>query len=134
MVVNGFNERRRRVCFVTIGATAKFDSLIKAVLSPSFLQALQVVAYTDLVIQYGTEGAKIYKEFIDANPVGSQGQCGLEIRGFDFNKQGLGAEMRSAKGDTIGSTGVVLSHAGVHWFPNHLATNAYTRERHGINT
>jgi beta-1,4-N-acetylglucosaminyltransferase len=106
---------RRRVCFVTIGATAKFDSLIKGVLSPVFLEALQATGYTNLVVQYGTEGAKIFKDFVDANPIGSRGRCGLEITGFGFNKQGLGAEMKAAKGDTTGcSTGVVFSHAGVH--------------------
>lgn len=98
---------------MTIGATAKFDSLITAVLSSPFLQALQAMAYTDLVIQYGAEGANIYREFVDANPIGSEGQYGLDIRGFDFNRQGLGAEMRSVKGDAIRSTGVVFSHAGV---------------------
>ena len=109
------DERRLKVCFVTIGATAKFDSLIVAVLSPPFLQELQSMAYTDLLIQYGTEGKEIYKEFIDANPIGSEGQYGLKIQGFDFNKQGLGTEFKSVKGDdTIRTTGVVISHAGVH--------------------
>jgi beta-1,4-N-acetylglucosaminyltransferase len=114
MAVTEATGRRRRVCFVTIGATANFDSLIKAVLSPSFLQALQVTAYTNLVIQHGTEGAKIYKDFVDANPTGSEDRFGLEIRGFDFNKQGLGMEMRATKGDAVRSTGVVFSHAGAH--------------------
>lgn len=107
------HEGHCRICFVTIGATARFDSLIKAVLSPRFLQALQSMAYTDLMIQHGTEGAKLYREFVEASPAGSEGQYGLKIKGFDFKKQGLKEEFRSVKGDTIDSTGVVISHAGV---------------------
>lgn len=109
------DERRHRICFVTIGATASFDSLITAILSSPFLQALHARAYTHLSIQYGKEGAKIYEEFVDANPAGSEGQHGLEIDGFDFKTEGLQEDFKSVKGDkTIRSTGVVLSHAGVH--------------------
>lgn len=99
---------------MTIGATAKFDSLITAVLSSPFLQALQARAYTDLLIQHGREGAKIFREFIDTNSTGSAGRYGLEIKGFDFKRGGLEKDFRSVKGDTDSSTGVVLSHAGVH--------------------
>lgn len=114
-VAMAINERRLRVCFVTIGATAKFDSLIRAVLSSPFLQALQTMAYTHLSIQYGKEGAKIYREFLDANPTGSEGRYGLQIEGFDFRKEGLQDEFKSVKcDDNTRSTGVVLSHAGVH--------------------
>lgn len=109
------NERRVRVCFVTIGATARFDSLITAVLNSPFLQALQAMAYTHLSIQYGKEGAKLYENFVDINPTGSEGQYGLEIDGFDFKTGGLRDDYRSVKGDqNTRSTGVVLSHAGVH--------------------
>ena len=129
MAITESKERRRRVCFVTIGATAKFDSLIKAVLNRSFLEALQNMAYTDLVIQHGTEGAKIFREFVDANPNGSEGQFGLQISGFDFKRQGLDAEMKFAKGDDTNSTGVVFSHAGLHWSPSRLKIKAYAREK-----
>lgn len=114
-VAMAVNDRRIKVCFVTIGATARFDSLIAAVLNSPFLQALQALAYTHLSIQYGREGAKLYKEFVDVNPTGSEGQHGLAIDGFDFKTRGLRDEYKSVKGDqTIRSTGVVLSHAGVH--------------------
>ena len=114
-VAMAIDKRRHRVCFVTIGATARFDSLIISILTSSFLQALQARAYTHLSIQYGKEGAKIYEDFVDANPAGSKGQYGLEIDGFDFKREGLQEDFKSVKGDkTIRSTGVVLSHAGVH--------------------
>lgn len=106
-------ERTPRTCFVTIGATARFDSLIKAVLSPPFLQSLYAFGYTALILQHGTEGAQIYHDFMTANKAGSNGRFGLDISGFDFNKRGLGAEMQAAKGRTGTAEGVVISHAGV---------------------
>lgn len=105
-------ERTPRTCFVTIGATARFDSLIQAVLSPPFLQSLHASGYTALILQHGTEGGRIYNDFVAANKAGSEGRHGLDISGFDFNKRGLGAEMQAAKGRTGTAEGVVISHAG----------------------
>lgn len=113
MVVDQTQPRTQRLCFVTIGATAKFDSLIAVALNSSFLQALQASDYTDLVLQHGNEGGRIYNDFITANPVGSGGRCGLEISGFDFKGQGLGKEMRAAKGGNGRAEGLVISHAGL---------------------
>lgn len=111
------SRKRRRFCFVTIGASAKFDALIKAALSPPCLRALQRLGYTHLVLQHGIEGGAIYRDFITANQAGSQGRQGLEIVGFDFNKQGLGAEMKAAKGNGDDNImGVVISHAGARLF------------------
>lgn len=99
-----------KVCFVTIGATARFDSLIAAALSPSFLQTLKTAGYTDLVLQHGTEGGRIYKDFLAANPVGSEGRYGLKISGFDFRSRGLKEEMCATRGE-----GLIICHAG--YFP-----------------
>lgn len=120
MTITEHNQPCRRTCFVTIGATAKFDALIQAVLSHSFLKALQALNYTDIVIQHGTEGGELYQAFTRTNPIGSEGRCGLQVNGFDFKKQGLDLEMRSAKGTTKGTVGVVISHAGMYWFLTHL--------------
>lgn len=56
----------------------------------------------------------IYQDFTTAHPSGTQARHGLDIAGFDFNKQGLGAEMKAAKGngDDRSMGGVVVSHAG----------------------
>ena len=113
MVVDQKKQRTPRLCFITIGATAKFDSLIAAALSLSFLQALENSGYTDLVLQHGNEGGRIYNDFITANPVGNGGRCGLEISGFDFKAQGLGKEMRAAKGGNGWAEGLIISHAGL---------------------
>lgn len=103
----------RRFCFVTTGATADFDSLIRAILSPPFLEALEEDGYTDLVIQHGSSGARIFDELIAANPKISHGRHRLRISGFDFKKEGLSADMQFVKGEEGRLPGVVISHAGM---------------------
>lgn len=102
-----------RFCFVTTGASADFDSLIRATLSPAVLEALEEGGYTDLVIQHGTSGARIFDEFTAANKKKSHGRHRLRIRGFDFKKEGLSAEMQVVKGEEGRLQGVVISHAGM---------------------
>lgn len=104
-----------KVCFVTIGATASFDRLLKAVLDSSFLDALQDAKYTELVIQYGKEGGKaIYDRFAATERERVHQTRGIEITGFDFDTSGLAHEMRKARGEpTSGNLeGLVISHAG----------------------
>ena len=102
----------KKLCFVTIGATASFDSLIKAALSQHFLEALQKNGYTNLLLQHGKEGGKILEDFQTCNYTGEDQRYKLGIAGFDFNRKGLGEEMRAAKGTAGGLEGVVISHAG----------------------
>lgn len=99
----------QKVCFVTIGATAAFDPLLKAVLTPRFLQALQASGYTSLSLQYGKNGHDILADF---EASGQAENHGIEITGFDFNKQGLGQEMCAVKAGEDRAEGVVISHAG----------------------
>jgi len=104
-----------KVCFVTIGATASFDKLLKAVLDRAFLKALQDANYTELVIQYGKEGGKaIYDGFVATDRDCVKEKNGIEITGFDFNASGLAHEMRKAKGEPKSNCkeGLVISHAG----------------------
>ncbi|KAL9585579.1 MAG: hypothetical protein Q9212_001439 [Teloschistes hypoglaucus] len=88
----------QRVCFVTIGATAAFDKLLKAVLTPVFLQALQALNYTTLSLQYGKNGAKILE---DCDVSANSNSYGIEITGFDFNRKGLGQEMWCCSGSIL---------------------------------
>lgn len=104
----------KKLCFVTIGATASFDSLISAALSPEFLGALQASNYTDLVLQHGAEGSLILKEFHRTFGKSDANEWGINVYGFDFNKQGLGEEMRAARGSPADTEGVVVSHAGMN--------------------
>ena len=100
-------ERPQKVCFVTIGATAAFDSLIKATLTPDFLQTIEKNGYTDLRLQYGKDGAAIVKESGACAALLAEKTSSLNVSGFDFNKEGVTNEMKAAE------TGVVISHAGV---------------------
>lgn len=103
---------KNKLCFVTIGATASFDSLIAAALSPQFLETLRDAGYTDLLLQHGEEGGKIFEDFVLEHRHDSPGRFGLNINGFGFNKRGLGWEMKAAKGGEGAVEGVVISHAG----------------------
>ncbi|KAJ9641061.1 N-acetylglucosaminyldiphosphodolichol N-acetylglucosaminyltransferase catalytic subunit alg13 [Coniosporium tulheliwenetii] len=103
-------HRPKKLCFVTIGATASFDSLISACLEPRFLEALAGTGYTHLVVQYGKEGKGLYDRAVSKSS--RVKDLGISITGFDFNRNGLGQEMRAAKGESGGVEGVVISHAG----------------------
>ncbi len=110
----------QKLCFVTIGATASFDSLISAALSPEFLEALQASNYTDLVLQHGAEGSLILKEFHQTFGKMNANEWGINVFGFDYNEEGLGKEMRAAKGNPGDAEGVVISHAGMNEYSKTL--------------
>lgn len=103
-----------KLCFVTVGATASFISLLLSVLDQDFLQALHQAGYTHLLVQYGKDGAPIFEDFLVRYPSGDPGRHGLEIDGFGFNEAGLGQEMRLAKAHSSDGrdSGMVISHAG----------------------
>ncbi len=124
----------RKVCFVTIGATAGFDSLITASLSTPFLEALRAQSYTDLRLQHGKDGRSILEEHNNISPA-STGKQELNISGFDFKKQGLGVEMKAAKGGSDGVEGVVISHAGIPPIAvTHSSLQAHEWNRLWLNT
>ncbi|KAL2358507.1 glycosyl transferase [Cryomyces antarcticus] len=100
----------QKLCFVTIGATASFNTLVSACFEQPFLDALSSAGYTDLLIQYGAEGRRIFDVFTMEVRVNARTQ--LNIEGFDFNAKGLAAEMRAVKGEGGREEGVVISHAG----------------------
>jgi beta-1,4-N-acetylglucosaminyltransferase len=105
-------RKKRKRCFVTIGATAAFNSLIQAVLEPNFLRALHGAGYTDLRIQYGKEGLKVFEQKVGTKAAEIVRQYGIALSGFDFNQSGLDGEMKAAKGTTSDNGGTVISHAG----------------------
>ncbi len=112
---NEASEKPSKVCFVTIGATASFDKLLKAVLDNSLLEALHKAEYTDLLIQYGKEkGKAIYDSFVSREQDRVKWTCGINIAGFDFDTNGLAEQMRKAKGDPGNGSkeGLIISHAG----------------------
>ena len=116
--------RPKKLCFVTIGATASFDELIAGTLSPAFLAALRDAGYTDLLLQYGKEGEKLLQKFQKESALNGEQDYGVRIQGFAFKKDGLEKEMRAAKGEDNASEGVVISHAGAVYSVLHLSAFA----------
>lgn len=112
-------------CFVTVGATASFIALIRKVLEPSFLVALQAQNYTQLRIQYGKDGKKTFDDYLWVLGEDIKKSSGIEITGFDFNINGLREEMLAAKrvystSKMDGLEGCVISHAGKSAFWEHM--------------
>ena len=107
-----------KLCFVTVGATASFELLLRTVLDEPFLSALQQHGYTHLLVQYGKDGQPIFENFIQSNPPGSEACHGIEIGGFDFNPAGLREEMCLTQTNTeLGQNGgMIISHAGTQCF------------------
>ncbi|EMC92435.1 glycosyltransferase family 1 protein [Baudoinia panamericana UAMH 10762] len=104
----------QKTCFVTVGATASFTALIRAVLEADFLTALQNNGYTELLVQYGEGGKQLFDTHSKTaiNAAKDEGNE-IKISGFDLDKAGLGRYMRQAKGANLGAgEGVVISHAG----------------------
>ncbi|KAJ9292874.1 hypothetical protein DTO271G3_8321 [Paecilomyces variotii] len=110
----GTRASPKKLCFVTIGATADFDALLHKVLEDSFLVQLERFDYTNLLIQYGKGGRPILENFLQDHPPRSPGRHGLEINGFDFKKEGLEKIIHLIKqNDEEGrEEGMILSHAG----------------------
>ena len=121
----------RKLCFVTVGATAPFDLLIRASVTPSFLQYLASQNYTDLLIQHGKNGDKLLRDllpeamFDTSDPLVDPWAIieGIKISRFDFRKEGLQREMLAARGGSLGyrSAGVVICHAGMVISTHHLS-------------
>lgn len=95
------SSRQRKVCFVTIGATASFSSLVRAAVCSAFCHTLEQNDYTDLIVQYGANGNELFDSLLQA-----LGTTSIQVSGFGLDKSGLSHYMQLAK------TGVVISHAG----------------------
>lgn len=93
------NDRDKPIkrCFITVGATASFTSLIRNALSTSFLETLHKHNYTHLRIQYGKDGQKVFEDYAWVLPDDLKQRLSIDISGFDFRKDGLKEEMLAAK-------------------------------------
>lgn len=105
-------DRAQKTCFVTIGATASFSGLIRAVLATDFRKALESQGYTHLLVQYGQDGRALFEQSLQQQE--RVNVSSLRIGGFDLDKAGLGRYMKQAKGhgNSNAAEGVVISHAG----------------------
>lgn len=109
---NSSGQKLQKTCFVTIGATASFTELIRAVLSQDFCKALEIHEYTHLLIQYGQDGKQLYDQCL--SQLNHSEPTTLQISGFDLDQSGLDDYMLQAKGHTnpLATEGTVISHAG----------------------
>ena len=107
---------RKKLCFVTIGATAEFEALIHAAIQPSFLGALRKAGYTHLRLQYGKKGKLVLDEAFGPSDGDSRTLNDIRIDGFEFRPDGLTWDMVEARGgrDNQHLEGVVISHAGTN--------------------
>lgn len=119
----------RKLAFITIGATATFEGLIRAALSPDFFQTLKSHGYDDLLIQYGND-RQLFMQILSSDEFsGLQSAIldptlpipdvfitgvGVRVMGFDFRPSGLKHEMLAAAGRLAPwrKEGCVISHAG----------------------
>lgn len=105
------SQELRRECFVTVGATASFRTLIDSVLTSAFIDTITDLGYTHLTIQCGPDVA--YAKSKARSLEESSGLNGIKLALFDFNRLGLGAEMRGCKGlEGDSREGAVVCHAG----------------------
>lgn len=118
----------QKLCFVTIGATAAFDSLIKAVLSPEFIGALEDAGFSRLLVQYGQEGRRLFEEC--SLPSRGSKDHRVQIDGFDFDPEGLSPYMAAARD----GGGAVISHAGTCSRPRPVLCRRLTAHRIRVYT
>lgn len=107
------NGTMKKVCFITTGATARFDALIVAALSPECLQAFSDNGFTHINFQCGASLPQI-------EVLIPEEKQGLVLSYFDFNKQGLNKEMRACQEDDGSRNpddqrkrGLIICHAGM---------------------
>lgn len=107
------SSRPRKVCFVTIGATASFQALIRATVSSTFCHSLEQNDYTDLIVQYGADGDALFQSLLQIIASSGQG-ARVNVSGFGLDTNGLAQYMNLAKtgGGDGGVEGLVVSHAG----------------------
>lgn len=95
-------------CFVTIGATASFRTLIDAVTQPAFIGSLTKHGYTNLDVQCGPD-LTLFQEKEKALKI----LPSIKVTGFDFDGAGLTKHMVKCKARKEGEAeGVVVTHAG----------------------
>lgn len=98
-------EKLHKECLITVGATAVFQELIQAALEPDTLTKFREHGFTTINFQCG----KSLNIFHDLKPDAS----GLELKAFDFNKDGLHEEIKACKAkDGASAQGLAISHAG----------------------
>lgn len=101
-----YAKKVRKECLVTVGATAPFEQLIQAALSPEVLNKLIEKGFTTVNYQYG-DSFQLFHE-VTANH-----NSAIKVYGFGFKREGLGADIKKCKKEEGKSEeGLVITHAG----------------------
>jgi UDP-N-acetylglucosamine transferase subunit ALG13 len=95
-------------CFVTVGATAGFRTLLAEVASPAFFSTIAGLGFGRLAVQCGPDLAW-FKEKVAGHGTGT---CGIEVEAFDLTNdmQAYMLACRSERGNR--RPGCIISHAG----------------------
>src|ERR1700760_4656005 len=105
-----------KLCFVTVGATVSFNSLVQAVVCTPFLEALAAESYTRVRIQYGRTGKSTFDESLAKVQEENAGKVpgNLAIEGIDLvmNSDDMDAELMQILGRDGRAEGMLISHAG----------------------
>jgi beta-1,4-N-acetylglucosaminyltransferase len=96
-------------CFVTVGATVSFDSLVAAIVSVDFLSSLANAEYTHLVVQYGKSGASKFNSCLKQVQSKLGKELPLTVEGFDL-KLGIRDHIKAVVSGPGG--GLLIAHAG----------------------
>lgn len=114
-----------KLCFVTVGATASFEKLLKAVLTSEFLETLAERQYTHLLIQYGYDGKEIFNDFLDSGT-----SChGITLGGFGF-KPSIERDMIMTTEREDQKRGLIISHAGMTFYFDDRSMVSVYPDRH----
>ncbi len=104
-----FTPAPGRRCFVTVGATAGFASLLKEVASVGFIQALARHGYGVLEVQCGPDLAFFNTRVAR---VTDEERRGVVVRSFDYTDE-MDKHIIACRGEMdVRPAGCVISHAG----------------------
>ena len=110
-------KKLRKECFVSVGATAPFEQLIQAALSPPVLAKLREHGFTTINFQCGDS----LHVFNDVKP---RNYLGTTIKAFDFKREGLKDDIKACKKvEGESEEGLAITHAGK---PHSLLFTLYT--------
>ncbi|KAJ5706922.1 UDP-N-acetylglucosamine transferase subunit alg13 [Penicillium malachiteum] len=102
-----------KLCLVTIGATAAFNTLISEVMDEPFFAKLKQTGFTHLIVQYGVAGKDIFDAFLAKHPEGDPGLHGIGLGGFaltpDMHPYFMMAKNRRTRNQELG---LVICHSG----------------------
>ena len=123
-----------RRCFVTVGATAGFRSLLDEVTTPEFLQALARHGYVLLDVQCGPDHAAVQERVASLR---DEERHGIEVRSFAYTGE-MSDYLIACRGElNVRPAGCVISHGGklcFHFamYPS-LSSQLTLRPRHRNN-